>query len=118
MQKHEIKVPRRCEKPISQEERVSKEKEIKRGRDAPVLVVERAVGGEVRRERSGIRQLRLLREDGKVDMVLTREESFEKRIERVRKKIAICEAISGLDSERELGFDDTEKDCDTMGLKL
>ncbi|KOM51457.1 hypothetical protein LR48_Vigan09g011600 [Vigna angularis] len=101
-QKHEIKVPRHCEKPISQEEKVSKEKEIKRGRDAPVLVVERAVRGEVGRERSGIRQLRLLREDMKVDMVLTREESLEKRTERVRKKIAICEAISGLEEDRHL----------------
>ncbi|WVZ26237.1 hypothetical protein V8G54_004781 [Vigna mungo] len=35
--KHEIKVPHRCEKPISQEERVSKEKEIKREEMRPAF---------------------------------------------------------------------------------
>ncbi|WVY97384.1 hypothetical protein V8G54_029535, partial [Vigna mungo] len=85
-QKHEIKVPCGYEKPISQEGRVSKEKEIKRGRDAPVLVVKRAVGGGIGRERSGIRKLRLLQEYGKVDMVLMREESLGKRTERMRKR--------------------------------
>ncbi|WVY91915.1 hypothetical protein V8G54_037429, partial [Vigna mungo] len=100
---------RHCEKPISQEYRVSKEKELKRGKDVPVLVVDRAVGDGLGRERSGIRQLRLLRQDGKVDMVLTREESLGKRTEHVRKRFAICKAISGLDSERELGFADMRK---------